>query len=472
MFSLIKRFFTIDGMMKKQEVFGELPNTKELYRNLINVAWPATVESVLVGLVGFVNTMMVSVLGARAIAAVGLTNQPRLLFYAVFFALNISVTAVVSRRKGQGDREGANSTLAQAISLSVVLAVVLSLIGILVAEPFMRLAGANDETIADSVKYFRIVIAGMVFTAVSGVINSAQRSIGNTRIALTSNLAANIVNVIFAYLLISGHCGFPALGILGDAIPAVMGSMVACGMSVWSVRRNGYLRLSFKECLKFRPELLKPLLKVGMGAGVEQTCIRIGFFTYSATVANLGTAAFATHQICMNIINLSFTFGDGLGMASSALVGQNLGKKRADLSSLYGKAGQRVGFFVSLFLVLLFSFGGKMLLGLFVAESDENYDYIMQNGIIIMYIIAVVCVAQITQVIYNGCLRGAGDTKYVAVVSTISIMIVRPILTYLFCYTFGMGLIGAWISLVVDQVARLVFSAKRFSGGKWEIIKV
>jgi Na+-driven multidrug efflux pump len=162
---------------------------------------------------------------------------------------------------------------------------------------------------------------------VSGVINSAQRSIGNTRIALTSNLAANIVNVVFDYLLITGKCGFPVFGIVGDAIPAVMGSMVACGMSVWSVRRSGYLRLNFRECFYFRPELLKPLLKVGMGAGVEQICIRIGFFTYSATVANLGTAAFATHQICMNILNLSFTFGDGLGMASSALVGQNLGKK-------------------------------------------------------------------------------------------------------------------------------------------------
>jgi Na+-driven multidrug efflux pump len=164
MLSLIKRFFTIEGMVKNQEIFGELPNTKELYRNLIDVAWPATVESVLVGLVGFVNTMMVSVLGARAIAAVGLTNQPRLLFYAFFFALNISVTAVVSRRKGQGDRDGANKTLAQAVSLSVVLGVVVSIIGVFIAEPFMRLAGANDETIADSVTYFRIVISGMAFT--------------------------------------------------------------------------------------------------------------------------------------------------------------------------------------------------------------------------------------------------------------------------------------------------------------------
>lgn len=472
MLSLIKRFFTIEGMVRKQKIFGDLPSTRELYRNLIDVAWPATVESVLVGLVSFVNTMMVSVLGARAIAAVGLTNQPRLLFYAVFLALNISVTAVVSRRKGQGDREGANKTLAQAVSLSIVLGVCVSVIGVLIAEPFMRLAGANDETIADSTIYFRIVISGMVFTAVSGVINSAQRSIGNTRIAMTSNLAANIVNVVFDYLLITGKFGFPALGIVGDAVPAVMGSMVACGMSVWSVRRKGYLHLNFKELFHFRPELLKPLFKVGMGAGVEQTCIRIGFFTYSATVANLGTAAFATHQICMNILNLSFTFGDGLGMASSALVGQNLGKKRPDLSSLYGKAGQRIGFFVSLFLVLLFGFGGRTLVGLFITDSDSDYDYIMHNGAIIMYIVAVICVAQITQVIFNGCLRGAGDTKYVAVVSTISIMIVRPILTYLFCYTFGIGLIGAWFSLVVDQLTRLVFSALRFSSGRWEKIKV
>jgi len=472
MFSRIKRFFTVEGMVKKHEIFGELPKSKELYKNLIDVAWPATAESVLVGLVGIVDTLMVSALGARAIAAVGLTNQPRLLFYAVFFALNISVTAVVSRRKGQGDRNGANKTLAQAVSLSIALGIMVSAVALAIDEPLIRLAGANDETIADAVLYFRIVMSGMVFTAVSGAINSAQRSIGNTRIALTSNLTANVVNVVFDYLLITGKCGFPALGIVGAAIPTVMGNMVACGMSVWSIRRKEYLYLNFKELFRFRAELIKPLLKVGMGAGMEQACIRVGFFIYAATVANLGTAAFATHQICMNIINLSFTFGDGLGMASSALVGQNLGKKRPDLSTLYGKAGQRVGFFISLFLVLLFGFAGRTLVGLFVSSSDNDYDYIMHNGTIIMYIVALICVAQITQVIYNGCLRGAGDTKYVAAVSTVSIMVIRPILTYLFCYTFGIGLIGAWFSLAIDQIIRLIFSALRFSSGRWEKIKV
>ncbi|MDD4163815.1 MAG: MATE family efflux transporter [Eubacteriales bacterium] len=473
MFTAIKDFFTVRGMVGKQAVLGDLPKTKELYLSYLKVAWPAIAESVLVGLVSFIDTMMVSVLGTAAVAAVGLTGQPKLIIFAVFFALNISVTAIVSRRKGQEDREGANKTLAQALSLCFVLAVVLCGVGIIVAEPFMRLAGANEDTLADSVVYFRIVVVGLLFTAISGVINSAQRAIGNTKIAMTSNLTANLVNICLNYVLIGGNLGFPMLGVKGAAIATMIGNITACFMSIISVsHKNGYLKLKLNECFRWNREVIKPIILIGSGAGTEQIAIRIGFFLYATAVANLGTVAFATHQICMNILSLSFTFGDGLGVAASSLVGQNLGKRRSDLSYLYGKTGQRVGFFVSMLLVILFVFGGKSLMLLFTGPDEVGYESIIKNGVIIMYFIAICSPAQISQVIFSGCLRGAGDTKFVAFVSLISIGIGRPILTYLFCYPLGWGLIGAWISLIVDQYTRFAFSAARFTSGKWSGIKV
>lgn len=473
MLAFVKRFFTVESMVGKQAVLGALPKTKELYFSYLKMAWPAIAESVLVGLVSFVDTMMVSVLGTSAVAAVGLTGQPKYMIFAVFFALNISVTAIISRRKGQEDREGANKTLAQALSLCILLAIVLCGLGIIIAEPFLRLAGANADTLADATIYFRIVIVGLMFTAISGTINSAQRAIGNTKIAMTTNLTANLINICFNYVLIGGNLGFPKLGVTGAAIATMLGSIIACIMSILSVcRKNSYLQLHIKECFQWKKEIISPIIKVGTGAGVEQIFIRIGFFLYAATVANLGTVEFATHQICMNILSLSFTFGEGLGVAASSLVGQNLGKKRSDLSYLYGKAGQRVGFFVSMALVVLFIFGGKMLMLLFTGPEEEGFDIIIKNGVIIMVIIAACSPPQIAQVIFSGCLRGAGDTKFVALVSLISIGIIRPLLTYLFCYPIGFGLIGAWISLFVDQVIRFAFSAARFTKGKWSEIKV
>ena len=112
------------------------------------------------------------------------------------------------------------------------------------------------------------------------------------------------------------------------------------------------------------------------------------------------------------------------------------------------------------------------MVALFADPSDVYYQYVIENGRILTYIIALVSPGQIAQVVYNGALRGAGDTKYVAFTSAISIGVVRPITAYLFCYPLGWGLLGAWISLLIDQYMRLGFSMHRFVSGVWQKIKV
>lgn len=471
--TIIRRFYAAEHLIKKAEKHGEIPSTKETYKHFFRVAWPATIESVLIGLVSFIDAMMVSVLGSAAIAAVGVTNQPRMLFFAVFFALNVGVTAIVSRRRGQGDRDGANECLSQAFPLAFVLGIILCATAIIVAKPLISFAGADVDIIDDSVRYFRIIMVGMLFTSMGLIINAAHRGTGNTKIAMITNITANIVNCIFNFLLISGNLGFPALGINGAAIATLIGNIVSFSISFYTVTKgNKYLHIRFRECLRINISILKLIAKIGGSAGVEQIFMRVGFFTYSMLVNNLGTVATSTHTICMNIISLSFTVGDGLGIASSALVGQNLGKKRPDLSLLYGKAGQRIGFLISAFLVLLFTFGSKMLVSLFLTDGDINAPGILEVGSQIMLLIAITSPAQISQVIFNGCLRGAGDTLFVAASSLLSIALIRPLVTYVLCYPLGLGLIGAWISLVVDQYLRLLLSAFRFAGGRWSKIVI
>ena len=190
--------------------------------------------------------------------------------------------------------------------------------------------------------------------------------------------------------------------------------------------------------------------------------MRFGFFTYAKLVAELGTMEFATHQIVMSIITLSFTVGDGLGVAAGSLVGQNLGRKRPDYSLIYGKIGQRLGISISTVMILLFTFGGSFLVGLFTDETD-----IIRVGTHLLYIVAATAPFQISQVIFRGCLNGAGDTKYMAVVSFISIAVVRPLMAYVLCYAVGWGVYGAWVALFFDQFARFLFAGIRFSGSKW-----
>lgn len=470
---LLRRLYAPDYMLKSSQKMQEKYNTSEFYKSFIKVAWPAVMESVLLGLVNFVDSIMVSTQGSTAVAAVGLTNQPRFIFYAVFFALSIGVTAVVSRRKGENDREDANRTLAQALSLCMILGVILVGTAIYFAEPLLRFSGAKEDTIGMSTVYFRITMIGMLFTSVSLTINAAQRGSGNTRISMTTNMTANIVNCIFNALLINGLFFFPKLGVTGAAIATMMGNIVSCGMSIYSVSHSDrFLHLKPSMLFKFKTKNLFPIFKVSSSAAAEQVCMRFGFFIVAKMVAELSTVDFATHTICMSIVNLSFCFGDGLGVAASALVGQNLGKRRPDYSIVYGKTAQRIGFGIAILLMLLFVFGGEMLINLFMTKGEEQAATIVSIGVKILMILALITPAQISQVVFSGCVRGAGDTKYAAMVSLICIAVVRPTFTFLMCYVFHFGVIGAWIAMSLDQYLRLLFMALRFSGGKWMKVKV
>jgi len=464
----LRHLYAPEYLLKPEKWTGNILSAGEAYRILARVAWPATVEMVLISLMTVADTVMVSAVGPYAIAATGITNQPRMIFFSFFFALNAGVTAIVSRRKGEQDVEGANKCLTQAILICMVLSAALCMFSFAVARPLLLFAGAQADTIEPAVIYFKITMVGMVFAALGMVINAAQRGIGNTKISMRTNLIANVVNVVFNFLLINGIWIFPRLEVKGAAIATLLGNITSCLISVYSVSKPyGFLHIKAKDCLRYDGKVVKGIAKISASAALEQVFVRIGFFAYTKVVATLGTAALATHQICMSIINLSYSFGDGLGTASASLVGQNLGRRRPDMALVYGKAAQRVGLLVSVVLFVLFTGGGRLLMGMFTDVKE-----IIDIGERILLIVAFTAPGQISNVVFSGSLRGAGDTKFVAYSSLVSISIVRPVITYILCFPMGLGLIGAWIGLFVDQYVRLAFSSYRFRKGKWQKIKL
>lgn len=445
-----------------------LPSASTAARTLSKIAWPAMLESVLVSMVSLVDTMMVSSLGHEAIASIGITTQPRFIVLALFMSLNVGVTAVISRRFGEGDRESANRTLRQILLIVTVLAGVLSALAVYYAEPLLRFAGAQADTIEGAIQYFTIIIGGIIFSIISLTINAAQRGCGNTKIAMTTNVTANLVNIVFNYLLIGGHFGFPRLELRGAAIATTLGYFVAFIIAVFSVSKpQRFLHVSFRHSFVPRWKDLSSLINVGSSAAVEQVFVRVGFFFFAKIIAGLGTVAFSAHQVCMNMMNISFAFGDGLAVAASALVGQSLGKRRPDLATLYGHIAQRFGLMIGGCLTLFFVLSRRWLM---VPFSDS--EQMIALGAQALLILALICPAQISQVIYSNCLRVAGDTRYVAVVSLVGIGLGRTVVAYLFTYTFAWGLVGAWLSVAADQLVRLILNAVRFSRGKWTSIRL
>lgn len=455
-------FVNVKKVCKGMET-GEIPSEKRIVKDVLNVAWPSVLESFFVNLAGTVDTIMVGTVGSHAIAAVGLTIQPKFLGLALFLSLNVAVSAIVARRKGEGDRESANRVVRMLLLGTIGLTLLLSAAFILLADPLIHLMGSKPDTHEYAVEYLRIIMGGLVFSTVSLVLNAAQRGAGNTRIAMTTNLISNTVNVVFNYLLIGGKFGFPALGIRGAAIATVLGTVCACALSIRSVlHKDGFVYLGAVKGWMADRANIRSLLNVGSSAFVEQICLRVGFLLFSMTVAYLGTTELAAHQIGSNMMSMSFSIGDGFSVASVTLIGQSLGRKRPDMAKIYGSVCQKCGLVCAFFIALIYFFFGKNIFALYTEDR-----VILEYGVTIMRILSIMLFFQIEQVVQFGCLRGAGDTRFTAFVSLISVACIRPGLSWLLCYPLGMGLLGAWLGTFGDQLVRFTMSFIRFRKGRW-----
>ncbi|ONI45779.1 hypothetical protein AN641_03395 [Candidatus Epulonipiscioides gigas] len=455
-------------MIKKEQIVGDIPSTSRLYKDVFGLAWPSALERILVSLVGAVDTMMVGGLGPLAIASIGITQQPTFILLAIIFSLNVGVLSIVARRCGEKDFEAANKVIRQSILLIIILSIILSMIGLCFSKDLLILMGATPDVIDDANNYFRIILCGFIFNCVGININAALRGAGNTKISMVSNITANLINLCLNFLLIEGHFGAPALGVVGAGIATITGQFVAFLISLSSLfNKNGDLRIKKGDSWKPDFGVLKNVIKISAGAFVDQICLRLGFLMYVRVITSLGMMAYATHQICCIFTNFSYSVGEGISIAASSLVGRNLGAKRPDLSIIYGKVSERIGIIISITLCIIYFTFRENLLLLFTQEAE-----VLALGSVVMIVVSMANIFQIPQVILSGSLRGAGDTKYIATVSFISVMVLRPIFTFTYCYPLGLGLIGAWVAMLTDQIIRLIATYIRFSKGVWVKINV
>ena len=460
-------------MNTTEKKFFTKPNfnyDRGIIRTTIDMAWPAILESFFVAFAGLVDSFMVSSLGSYAVAAIGLTTQPKFMGLSLFFALNVSISALVARRRGEKRQDDANRILYTALIFIVIAAILLSILLVALADPIIRFCGSSPETHDGAVAYFRIIMGGMIFNCIQMGINSAQRGSGNTKITMRTNVTSNTINIIANYLLINGNFGFPALGIRGAALATVLGTVVACFMSIYSILdKKCFVSIPYIIEHKIKPSLstFVSIVKIGYSVFFEQILMRFGFMLTAIMAANQGNDAMAAHQVGMNIMGLSFSFGDGLQSTAVALIGRSLGEKKQELAKEYARTCRMIGAVIAVCLTAVYFFGARTLFGLFFEE-----EHIVEIGVSIMHVIIFVVIFQIIQVIYMGCLRGAGDTLYTAMASTISVTLIRTSISYLFGYMLGGGITGIWMGVLGDQISRFLFASIRFKAGKWTQIKI
>jgi putative MATE family efflux protein len=331
--------------------------------------------------------------------------------------------------------------------------------------------GAPDAaSIAGGTIYFRVQCIGLLGLALTSTATASLRGVGNSRTSMVYNMIANVVNVCFNYLMIYGNFGFPRWEVMGASLATIIGQFVAFFLAMRALLGNkNFIRLRFADGFKPDRETIGSIVRIGLPALAEQAIMRVGMITYTKIVTSLGTVLYATHMACTNIQGMSFMIGQAFAISATSLVGQSLGKHRPDMANYYTLRTRRIGMTVSVILALTFFFFGRQIMALYVGGSPESAQ-IIETGALIMRMVAVMLPLQSSQFILAGALRGAGDTRSIALITFMTVLLIRPGIAGVTVIILRWSLVGAWLALILDQVLRSFLVYMRYRTGKWKTV--
>lgn len=442
-----------------------------VYNEILNIAWPVLIELILGSVFGMIDMMMLGNIAnpdyaASAVASVGVTNQPLFLGLAVVQALNVGGTAIVARYYGAGKKDQMENVTKHVMIISMILSVPIAVFGFLFAGQIMAFMGAEQHTIDIGINYFRIICISYLFQSYNFSVTGSLRGIGETKVPMHINIRVNFLNVVGNAILIYGLLGIPALGVVGAAVSTTFANFVASiFMTRYLMSGKSELLFSFKNKFKFSRRTMKNLVTIGLPSAIEQLVMRTGIILFVQVVSGLGTVVFAAHQIGTNILSLSFVIGQSFGIAASSLVGKSLGARDSDAAESYAHHASKMGSASGLFVGVLMFVGAPFLVSLY-----SNNPAIIENASVALRMAALMQPFQANQLIVAGSLRGAGDTRFPLVSTFIGILGVRVVLASVFIKVVGLGLVGAWLAVIIDQFVRWIMIQWRFRSGKWKNI--
>lgn len=441
---------------------------KAVRQTIFRLAGPSLVEMMLINVAQMLNMIMVGRVGAEAVAAVGLTNQPYLLLISLFMTLNVGTTVIVARSIGSGHVEEANRAANQAFLLNVALSVIVAAFGYWFAGDLLHLMGGEESVVAYGLAYAKIIFLSTAFSTISTALSATLRGAGDTKTPMKINVLANILVVVLGFPLIYGLWGFPKMGVTGAAVATIIAQSISMIWVIAVMFSGKYVvRLTLTNFFRLDREIIRKIFSIGYPSAIEQIVMRVGMLIFVKIAASLGTIALAATQIAFNIFGMSFMPGMAFSIAASTLVGQSLGAAKPELAEKFGWQVRRMGSIVAGAMGLVFIIFANYIMMLYTTDPE-----IIANGVIGLRIMGLIQISQSTQFILGGALRGAGDTKYPLYSTFIGVWGFRVLLSLIFVFVFHLGITGIWIAAAVDQFARSLLIYRRFKQGKWKTMKV
>lgn len=426
----------------------------EKSKQILRLAIPATVENILQALVGFIDTLMISRIGLIAVTAVGISNNILAVYLAVFIALGVGTSSLISRHLGGRRIDDAKRIAVQSIGLSIITGLIFGIITIVLGKQILGAMGAESDVLENAVYFFYIVGSTSVFISLLTVMGSILRAAGDTKSPMFVNTAVNILNVIIDYILIFGMGPIPAMGVVGTAIGTVIARILGSILMFSKIQKTD-LGLRFDEI--FRKSNYKELISLSIPAALERLMMRLGQVVYFGLIVSIGVKTYAAHTIAGNIESFTYMPGYGLTTAASILVGNSYGSGKRKEAYEYGALAVKIGVIIMALGGIILYFGCPWFATWFTEDTEA-----VGKIVTALRIDAFAQIPLAVSLIFAGSLQGLGDTKSPLYSTTIGMWGIRVLGVYILGIVLKMDIAGVWISILIDLTIRATFLTFRF----------
>ncbi|WP_108804900.1 MULTISPECIES: MATE family efflux transporter [unclassified Aquimarina] len=431
------------------------------------LAIPMILEMMMESIFALVDAYWVSNLGANAIATVGLTESVITLIYAVAIGLSMGVTAIVARRVGEKDIEGASQAAVQSIFLGISVAVIISVIGILYPKEILALMGAEADLIADGYGYTQVLLGGNITIMLLFLINAVFRGAGDASVAMKVLIVSNLLNIILDPLFIFGFGPIPSFGVQGAAIATTIGrgSAVLLQLAIlffgWSK-----IKVAFKDIV-LRSKVMINLIKVSLG-GIGQFIIGTSSWVFLMRImAEFGSEVLAGYTIAIRVLMFTLMPSWGMSNAAATLVGQNLGAAKPDRAEQsVWKTGKYNAYFMIVVSVLYLIFA-EVIIKIFSSEPE-----VVKYGALSLRVIAAGYVFYAYGMVIIQSFNGAGDTKTPTIINFFCFWVFQLPFAYLAAIVLDWGAMGVFLAITFAEVLIAVVGIIWFRKGTWKSVKV
>jgi len=433
-----------------------------LNRAILLLAIPMVLEMVLESLFAVVDVFWVGQLGADAVATVGLTESMLSLVFAVGLGISMSTTAMVARRIGEKDHEGASIAAVQAIWIGLTVSAVIGLPCYLLASKLLHAMGASREIVLMGSGYTQIALGGSGVLVMLFLNNAIFRGAGDAAIAMRLLWVSNIINLVLDPCLIFGWGPFPRLGVTGAALSTFTGRGIGLLYQFYRLLRGTERIKIAARHLRVNLAVALRLIRVSITGILQFAIAHTSWIGLVRIVSIFGAAALAGYTIAIRIVIFALLPSWGLSNAAATLVGQNLGAKHPDRAEA---SVWRTGLYNMMFL------GGIGVIFVVFAEPIirffTNDPAVVPLAVSCLRIISYGNVGYAYGMVMLQAFNGAGDTITPTIVNFFGFWLLEIPLAYWLAIHAGLKSNGVFWAIVVAECSIAAAGMVLFKKGRW-----